>query len=158
MENGKMYCKHCGEIIDADSIICPKCGKQVGEIKKAKPKVITNNSSTSSSTATAQGKTSPKKTLPPDNSKPLIISLVILIFVNIIRPPVFGEAIDIDVFNFLMAILFTYLTFKCCPRAMYRIKVKLLKTLTQKDDIKKIDNKSKKVTDIIMKLSVFVIS
>lgn len=27
--NKTKYCKYCGEIIDLDSIICPKCGKQV---------------------------------------------------------------------------------------------------------------------------------
>lgn len=27
--NETKYCKYCGEIIDLDSIICPKCGKQV---------------------------------------------------------------------------------------------------------------------------------
>lgn len=27
--NETKYCKYCGEIIDSDSIICPKCGKQV---------------------------------------------------------------------------------------------------------------------------------
>lgn len=30
-----MYCKYCGEQIDDDCIICPKCGKQVGELKPA---------------------------------------------------------------------------------------------------------------------------
>ena len=38
------YCKHCGEQIDADCIICPKCGKQVDEIKAAAPQVVINNS------------------------------------------------------------------------------------------------------------------
>lgn len=28
-----MYCKHCGNEIDEDVIICPKCGKQVQEVK-----------------------------------------------------------------------------------------------------------------------------
>lgn len=34
MENNKAtkFCKHCGEKIDADCIICPKCGKQVEEM------------------------------------------------------------------------------------------------------------------------------
>lgn len=45
MENQK-YCKHCGELIDVDCIICPKCGKQVEELKQAatqQPIVINNN-------------------------------------------------------------------------------------------------------------------
>ena len=28
-----MYCKHCAAEIDDDVIICPKCGKQVQELK-----------------------------------------------------------------------------------------------------------------------------
>lgn len=28
-EVGKKYCKHCGELIDEDCVVCPKCGKQV---------------------------------------------------------------------------------------------------------------------------------
>lgn len=43
---GKKYCKHCGEIIDKDCIICPKCGKQVEELKSAQPQVIVNNTNT----------------------------------------------------------------------------------------------------------------
>mgnify|MGYP002765411457 FL=1 len=40
---GKKYCKHCGEIIDKDCVICPKCGKQVEELKAAQPQVVVNN-------------------------------------------------------------------------------------------------------------------
>ena len=29
MDEKKKYCKHCGELIDDDCIVCPKCGKQV---------------------------------------------------------------------------------------------------------------------------------
>ena len=32
MEENKKYCKYCGEIIDNDCVICPKCGKQVETI------------------------------------------------------------------------------------------------------------------------------
>ena len=44
----KMFCKHCGEQIDSDCIVCPKCGKQIGEIRTAPvatpaPVVIHNN-------------------------------------------------------------------------------------------------------------------
>ena len=43
---GKKYCKHCGEIIDKDCVICPKCGKQVEELKSAQPQVVVNNTNT----------------------------------------------------------------------------------------------------------------
>lgn len=46
------YCKHCGEAIDADCVICPKCGKQVEELKSSKPdNIIINNSAAASASA-----------------------------------------------------------------------------------------------------------
>ena len=30
--NAMKYCKHCGEQIDADCVVCPKCGKQVEQL------------------------------------------------------------------------------------------------------------------------------
>ncbi len=50
-----MYCKYCASQIDDDCIICPKCGKQVGEIKSnSEPTpVIINNSASSSASAAA---------------------------------------------------------------------------------------------------------
>lgn len=39
------YCKHCGEQIDKECIICPKCGKQVEELRyAAPPNLVINNS------------------------------------------------------------------------------------------------------------------
>lgn len=29
MEQNTKFCKHCGEKIDIDCVVCPKCGKQV---------------------------------------------------------------------------------------------------------------------------------
>lgn len=53
MENTK-FCKHCGEVIDADCVVCPKCGKQVEQLNSGKDTPITiNNSSSSSSGASA---------------------------------------------------------------------------------------------------------
>lgn len=46
------YCKHCGEIIDIDCVICPKCGKQVETLKSDRDgNIIINSSSSSSATA-----------------------------------------------------------------------------------------------------------
>lgn len=53
MENKQKYCKHCGQLIDSDCIVCPKCGKQVEELKSSNPSIVINNSSSSSSTAFA---------------------------------------------------------------------------------------------------------
>ena len=45
-----MFCKHCGQTIDADCIICPKCGKQVAELKRSieTPNIVINNSNANS--------------------------------------------------------------------------------------------------------------
>ena len=42
----KKFCKHCGAEIDKDCIICPKCGKQVEEVRSAQPNVVINNTNT----------------------------------------------------------------------------------------------------------------
>ena len=47
------FCKHCGAQIDADCMICPKCGKQVEELKAANPEnIVINNNNTAKVTAT----------------------------------------------------------------------------------------------------------
>ena len=49
----KKYCKHCGEQIDKECIICPKCGKQVEELKSNDKNIIINNSASSSASSYA---------------------------------------------------------------------------------------------------------
>lgn len=47
--NATKFCKHCGEKIDVDCIICPKCGKQVEELKNTsteQPNIVINNANT----------------------------------------------------------------------------------------------------------------
>lgn len=39
----KKYCKFCGELIDVDCIICPKCGKQIENLKSNDSKIIIPN-------------------------------------------------------------------------------------------------------------------
>ena len=51
MEENKKYCKHCGEMIDKDCVICPKCGKQVEELKKSSESIVINNTNTASANA-----------------------------------------------------------------------------------------------------------
>ena len=40
------FCKFCGEKIVADAVLCPKCGRQVEELKSAtaQPSIVINNS------------------------------------------------------------------------------------------------------------------
>lgn len=49
MSKETKFCKHCGEEIDKECVICPKCGKQVEELKYENDKnIIINNSASSS--------------------------------------------------------------------------------------------------------------
>ncbi len=52
MSNTK-FCKHCGEVIDSDCVVCTKCGKQVEKLAGNDTPIIINNSASSSSSATA---------------------------------------------------------------------------------------------------------
>lgn len=55
MENKTKFCKHCGEKIDYDCVICTKCGKQVEELSGSKERdIIINNSASSSSTVSSK--------------------------------------------------------------------------------------------------------
>ncbi len=48
------FCKHCGEKIPVDAIICTKCGRQVEEVKKTgSDQIVINNTNTSVANATA---------------------------------------------------------------------------------------------------------
>lgn len=58
MEETK-FCKHCGEKIDKDCVVCPKCGKQVEELKSEDKNIIINNSSSASAAASAAAATTP---------------------------------------------------------------------------------------------------
>lgn len=53
------YCKHCGELIDKDCVVCPKCGKQVEELSGIDKNIIINNSSSASAAASANATVSP---------------------------------------------------------------------------------------------------
>lgn len=57
MENDKKFCKHCGERIDKDCVICPKCGKQVEELAGNDKNIIINNNNSASSAASASSTT-----------------------------------------------------------------------------------------------------
>lgn len=50
MEEKTKFCKHCGEKIPEDAIICTKCGRQVEEFKSNKDnqQIIINNSNMNS--------------------------------------------------------------------------------------------------------------
>ena len=50
------FCKHCGEKIAIDAVLCTSCGRQVEELKQeapaAQPQIIINNENTSSNVNT----------------------------------------------------------------------------------------------------------
>lgn len=37
------FCKHCGEQIEVDCVICPKCGKQVEKLEGPDAGIVINN-------------------------------------------------------------------------------------------------------------------
>ena len=55
MENEKTkFCKHCGEKIPEDAVLCTKCGRQVEEIKKSGgEQIVINNNNSAVANATA---------------------------------------------------------------------------------------------------------
>ena len=54
------FCEFCGNKVAIDAIICPKCGKQLEELKaeenKSSPQVIINNTNTNTVNAAVVGK------------------------------------------------------------------------------------------------------
>lgn len=48
MEQETKFCKHCGEQIPVDAVICTKCGRQVENISNEQPKIVINNANTNS--------------------------------------------------------------------------------------------------------------
>lgn len=53
MESKTKFCKFCGEIIDFDCVVCPKCGKQVESLSGSETPIIINNSTSSSASSAA---------------------------------------------------------------------------------------------------------
>lgn len=49
------FCKHCGEKIPFDAVICIKCGRQVEELKKATDDKVIINNNNNVSVATSGG-------------------------------------------------------------------------------------------------------
>ena len=48
------FCKHCGEKIPVDAVICIKCGRQVEEIKKSgNDQIVINNNNNAVASASA---------------------------------------------------------------------------------------------------------
>lgn len=57
------FCKHCGEQIDKECVICPKCGKQVEELSGGstqQPNIVINNSNMNTNTNVNGGMMRPK--------------------------------------------------------------------------------------------------
>lgn len=52
VEQKTKYCKHCGQTIPEDAIICTHCGRQVEQIGNREQPIVINNSASSSAVAT----------------------------------------------------------------------------------------------------------
>ena len=54
----KKFCKFCGEEVHVDAVMCPKCGRQIEELKteqnNANPQIIINNSNNNNNQVNAQ--------------------------------------------------------------------------------------------------------
>lgn len=53
--DGMKYCKHCGQQIPADAVICTYCGRQVEQLQQAQtatPNIVINNSNNNVNTNT----------------------------------------------------------------------------------------------------------
>ena len=55
MEQQMKFCKHCGEKIPADAVICTKCGRQVEKIQNEQSQIVINNTANASASANAGG-------------------------------------------------------------------------------------------------------
>lgn len=54
VDDGKKFCKFCGERIPMDAVICVKCGRQVEQLQSAQPQpqqIVINNTSSSNNNA-----------------------------------------------------------------------------------------------------------
>lgn len=52
------FCKHCGEKIHVDAVLCTKCGRQVEELKQSnsQPTIVVNNANTNVNTVGIGGR------------------------------------------------------------------------------------------------------
>lgn len=93
--NDKKYCKFCGEQIDIDCVVCPKCGKQVEMLKQTppayqrQPNVVINNTN---KTINTYGK----------HEKNKWVALLLCIFLGVFGAHKFYEG------KFLMGILYIF--------------------------------------------------
>lgn len=82
MSQETKYCKFCGQVIDADCVICPKCGKQVEEIKYSRPdNIIINNNNNASSSASASAMFGNASNVSP---KSWLVTLLLCLFLGAI--------------------------------------------------------------------------
>ena len=82
MSQETKYCKFCGQVIDADCVICPKCGKQVEEIKYSRPdNIIINNNNNASSSASASAMFGNASNVSPKSG---LVTLLLCLFLGMI--------------------------------------------------------------------------
>ena len=63
MSQKTKFCKHCGEVIDSDCVVCPKCGKQVETLDFGRD-IIINNSASAAASAASSTASSPMCKMP----------------------------------------------------------------------------------------------
>lgn len=50
LRDGLKFCQHCGQPIDKDCVVCPKCGKQVAQLHQEQPQIVINNANNNTNT------------------------------------------------------------------------------------------------------------
>ena len=96
------FCVHCGEQIDAECVVCPKCGRQVKDLAQAAPatpSITINNSSNSSNvntnrnsaTATATAVAGSRRGRPRGRRVNKMVALMLCIFAGYVGAHKFYE-------------------------------------------------------------------
>lgn len=83
MSQETKFCKHCGQIIDADCVVCPKCGKQVEELKVSHPEnIIINNNNNNNSSSSASANISGYNSMV--SPKSWLVTLLLCLFLGVV--------------------------------------------------------------------------
>ena len=61
LQPGKKFCKHCGQQIDKDCVVCPVCGKQVEDLKSSQQPVVINNTNANTNSVDVKMETEKNK-------------------------------------------------------------------------------------------------
>lgn len=126
MKTRTKFCKYCGETIDLESIICPRCGKLVEDLNKSDNNSVIANNNINSSSCSSTDTTFVNNTTPTINRKPKNkwIALLLCIFTGVGHKFYEGKIgmgilyiLTMGLFGF--GWLFDIITLLCKPKTYY---------------------------------------